>query len=211
MKKCDVCGKRAEGLGTYPTQIQGSVLCSNCYEDLSNFRVGRKYATLEKLEEHENITMKEITEKQFPKEVIDQFISWFDEKKQEVLEQQHIESLSNAESQYLMTSGYNFEGYDIIAYHGVICGESVLGTGFMSSWSASFSDVFGVESDSFIEKLQEARKAATSRAIERAVKTGGNAIIGVDIDYTMFTSNLIGVIFNGTSVTVKEKQNHITG
>lgn len=206
MKKCDVCGKRAEGLGTYPTQIQEVVLCSNCYEGLSDFRVGRKYSSLEKLVSKEKEILQEITEKNFPENVAQQFQIHFEEKKQEFYEKERIDNFSKTKDQYLMTSGYNFEGYDIIAYHGVICGESVLGTGFLSSWSASVSDMLGVESDSFIEKLQEARNVATQRAIERAIKAGGNAIIGVDIDYTMFTNNLIGVIFNGTSVSVEEKQ-----
>lgn len=104
----------------------------------------------------------------------------------------------------MMTSGFNFEGYRIIAYHGVIFGESVLGTGFLSSLDASVSDMLGAESSSFIQKLQEARELAQKRAILQAMKAGGNAIIGVDIDYTMFNNNMIGVIVNATSVTIEK-------
>ena len=30
-KMCSVCGKRAEGLGTYPTQFKDLYMCSDCY------------------------------------------------------------------------------------------------------------------------------------------------------------------------------------
>lgn len=202
MKKCDVCGKRAEGLGTYATQLYDVVLCSNCYEGLTKFRIHKRFSSIEVMEKNRQITMQEITDKKFPEEVKKQFERWYEERKQELYTMERQATLSQ---DCLMTSGYNFEGYEIVAYHGVVCGESVLGTGFLSSWDASVSDMLGAESSSFIHKLQDARSIATTRGIEQATKAGGNAIIGVDIDYTMFTNNLIGVIFNGTSVTIRKK------
>jgi uncharacterized protein YbjQ (UPF0145 family) len=40
--------------------------------------------------------------------------------------------------------------------------------------------------------------------IEKSVLVGGNAIIGVDFDYIMFSNNMIGVVANGTSVIIEE-------
>ncbi len=106
----------------------------------------------------------------------------------------------------LITSGYDFVGYDLIAYHGVVSGEVVLGTGFLSELSASFSDFFGVSSNEFAEKLKSAKNAAKIKLMEEAIKVGGNAIIGVDFDYVVFGNNVIGVCANGTAVEVKKKE-----
>ena len=104
----------------------------------------------------------------------------------------------------MMTTCPTFEGYRILSYHGIISGESVLGTGFISSWEASVADMTGTESEAFIAKLQDAKVAAKKRIIERCLFNGGNAIVGVDIEYTMFNSNMIGVILTGTAVKIEK-------
>ena len=43
----------------------------------------------------------------------------------------------------LITSGYNFQGYDIVSYLGHESVQVVLGTGFFSSFDASISDFCG--------------------------------------------------------------------
>lgn len=203
VKKCSACGKRAEGLGTYPTELKDAVLCSTCYEGLS-FRKGQKFKSIEGVERIKTVVNKEMQEKQFAEKAVEQINAWFEDKKGDVKAQLAMEVFEKQQKACMMTSGFNFEGYRIIAYHGVIFGESVLGTGFLSSLDASVSDMLGAESSSFIQKLQEARELAQKRAILQAMKAGGNAIIGVDIDYTMFNNNMIGVIVNATSVTIEK-------
>ena len=36
-------------------------------------------------------------------------------------------------------------------------------------------------------------------------EAGGNAIIGVDLDYTMFGASIVGVIASGTAVVIKPR------
>ena len=206
MRKCDVCGKRAEGLGTYPTQINDCVLCSDCYEGLKIFNPRRQFQSIAKFKENKEAVLKLIHEKNFPANVICQFEVFYMDKEHEVIAHTGMVNITENGDQCMMSSGYNFEGYDIIAYHGVICGECVLGTGFMSSFDASISDMLGEESIAFGKKLQQARDTAKKRASVNALQLGGNAIIGVDIDYIMFSSNMIGVIFNGTSVQIQKKK-----
>lgn len=204
MKRCDACGKRAEGLGTCPTEFNKIVLCSSCYEGLAAFAHGRGYRNLESLQKKHALAMSEMKEKQYPEHVIEEIENWFCDKEKEQLAKERVESCMVDAKRYLMTTGNRFEGYRITDYHGVITGESVLGTGFMSSWDASISDMLGEESASFIDKLKQAREHAKKRLIEESIKAGGNAIIAIDIEYTMFSSNMIGVILTGTSVTIEK-------
>lgn len=106
---------------------------------------------------------------------------------------------------HMLTTGYNFEGYKIKSYLGVISSETVLGTGFLSEFTASFADFFGTQSKMFENKLESAKQVAMEKLIQKSSVLGGNAIIGVDIDYTMFSNNIICVIANGTSVVIEEK------
>lgn len=42
--------------------------------------------------------------------------------------------------------------------------------------------------------------------IDEAINQGGNALIGITFDYVNFTSNMIGVIANGTVVEITEEE-----
>lgn len=104
---------------------------------------------------------------------------------------------------HMLTTGFSFDGYYISKYLGIISGQVVLGTGFLSEVSASFSDFLGEEANVFSEKLEIAKNAAISRIIRKSVEKGGNAIIGIDFDYIVFQNNMIGVVANGTSVMIE--------
>lgn len=104
----------------------------------------------------------------------------------------------------LITSGYNFEGYHIVDYLGVYSGECALGTGFLSSLGASFADFLGTKSTLYSGKLKEAKDYAMNQLIEQAKNVNGNAIIGLDIDYTTFSADIMGVIASGTVVKIQE-------
>lgn len=51
------------------------------------------------------------------------------------------------EEPLMMTTGFNFEGYNIVKYLGVISAPVVLGTGIFSNWDAALSDFTGTEAD----------------------------------------------------------------
>lgn len=102
----------------------------------------------------------------------------------------------------LLTTGNHFENHTIESYCGIVSGECVLGTGFLSSLDATIADFLGISSTSYNEKLDAAKQAALSIVEKKAAALGANAIISVDIDYTTFTADLIGVVVNGTAVKI---------
>ncbi len=107
---------------------------------------------------------------------------------------------------HLITTGFGFQGYQIVAYHGLVSGEVVLGTGFLSEITASFADLFGTQSNSFAQKMKDAKLAAQEQLIQNTVFAGGNAVIGVDFDYIIFGGNMLGVSVNGTAVKVVQEE-----
>ena len=104
-----------------------------------------------------------------------------------------------------LTTGYNFEGYRIVEYVGLVSGEAVLGTGFFKDYKASFSDLFGTESKSYSNTIKEAKRAVLYDMIKESINCGGDAIIGISYEFMVFSGNMVGVSVNGTSVVI-EKQ-----
>lgn len=104
----------------------------------------------------------------------------------------------------LMTTGFSFEGYSISKYLGVFSGECALGTGFLSSLGSDIADMLGTNSTSYSNKLRRAKEHALEQLQDQTSRAGGNAIIGLSINYTMFSRDIIGVIANGTAVKIEE-------
>lgn len=109
----------------------------------------------------------------------------------------------------LMTSGFDFEGYSITEYLGVYSGECALGTGFLSSLGSGFADFFGSNSTMYSDKLKRAKDHAINQLVSQVQRVGGNAIIGLDIDYTTFSADIMGVIANGTAVKIIKNESII--
>lgn len=102
----------------------------------------------------------------------------------------------------LMTTGFNFEGFHIDKYLGVFSGECALGTGFFSSLESDISDLFGENSKLYTNKLRRAKGDALEQLQDQTVRAGGNAVIGLSINYTMFTRDIIGISVYGTAVKI---------
>ena len=102
-----------------------------------------------------------------------------------------------------VTSGFDFEGSGITSYLGFVSAEVVLGMGLFRGIGADFADVFGAEAQGLGKKLREAKAAAFGKLRKDVLTMGGNAIIGIDLDYTMFGTSLVGVIASGTAVIIE--------
>ena len=107
-------------------------------------------------------------------------------------------------SKIMITSGFNFEGYIIKKYYGFCSGECVLGTGFLSSIGAGMADILGINSTKYENKLSKAKSMAISELEKSAMELGANAIIGLDVDYNTFSSDIMGVVANGTAVQIEK-------
>ena len=102
------------------------------------------------------------------------------------------------------TSGFSFDGFRIASYLDFVSAEIVLGMGIFRGIGADFADIFGAESQGLRRRLTEAKTAALDRLRGEVLDRGGNAIIGIDLDYTMFGTSLVGVIASGTAVVIEK-------
>lgn len=105
----------------------------------------------------------------------------------------------------LQTTGYNFDGYRIVKYLKVVSSEVVLGTGLFSSIGSSVADFTGKRSGAYERKLEEGKESVIYNLEKETTSLGGNAIIGIDIDYTNFVGDVIGVVATGTAVIIEKE------
>lgn len=114
--------------------------------------------------------------------------------------------LKEQRADVVLTTGPGLAGYTITQYVGVIAAETVLGTGFLSEFSASFADLRGKESSAFGAKFSAARQSATDKLRAKAVSVDANAVICLDYDYLTIGDNMIVVIANGTAVKASKNE-----
>lgn len=113
--------------------------------------------------------------------------------------------LSERISNHKLTTGYQFDGYSVTKYLGVVSGNAVLGTGMFTEIAGSFSDLFGSSSSPFESKMEKAKEMAIEKLILKSAECGGNALIGIDFDFLTLGDNMIAVSANGTSVVIENK------
>lgn len=104
---------------------------------------------------------------------------------------------------HMLTTGYDFQGYKIEKYIGLVSGECVVGTGIIADLFSDFSDISGTKSKTFSNKMKEIKNSAIKEMVEDSIRIGGNAIIGITCDHITFSGkNMIGISVNGTSVKI---------
>lgn len=111
--------------------------------------------------------------------------------------------LDDAISKIQITTTLNIDGYRVKRYIDIESIEIVIGTGIFSEIGGTISDFFGARSSAFEEKLQKAKETAFKKLKYKAFEKDGNAVIGIDLDYTEFSGNRIGLMVNGTIVEIE--------
>jgi uncharacterized protein YbjQ (UPF0145 family) len=103
----------------------------------------------------------------------------------------------------IVTTTPSVEGKSITAYHGVVVGEAILGANIVRDVFAGITDILGGRSGAYEEELGKAREIALRELEERARQMGGNAVVGVDLDYEVIGESMLMVSASGTAVTLE--------
>ncbi|MCZ8018701.1 heavy metal-binding domain-containing protein [Novosphingobium sp.] len=104
----------------------------------------------------------------------------------------------------IVTTTSTVEGRPVQQYLGIVTGEVIVGANLFRDLFASVRDIVGGRSGSYEDVLARARMQALQEMQDTARNLGGNAVIGVDIDYEVLGSNgsMLMVSASGTAVVV---------
>lgn len=102
----------------------------------------------------------------------------------------------------LITTTAIVEGQPVRQYLGIVTGEVISGANIVRDIFASVTDVFGGRSGKYEEVLARSRNQALDEMKAAAAALGGNAVIGVDIDYEVLgkAGSMLMVSVSGTAV-----------
>lgn len=105
----------------------------------------------------------------------------------------------------LVTTTSTLQGKQITRYLGIVSGETIIGANVFRDFFAGIRDIVGGRSGSYEEVLRQAKDTALKEMQQQAMAMGGNAVIGVDLDYETVGSNgsMLMVTASGTAVVVE--------
>ena len=104
----------------------------------------------------------------------------------------------------IVTTTQSVEGRRIVAYHGIVAGQAIMGANMFRDWFASIRDIVGGRAGSYEKVLTQGRQTALAEMIEEAQGLGANAVVGVDLDFETVgaSDSMLMVSASGTAVTL---------
>lgn len=104
----------------------------------------------------------------------------------------------------IVTTTSSIEGHPAREYLGVVTGEVIVGANIFRDLFASITDIVGGRSGKYEAVLERARNEAITEMQEKASAKGGNAVIGVDLDYEVLgkAGSMLMVSATGTAIKI---------
>jgi len=104
----------------------------------------------------------------------------------------------------LVVTTPTLEGRPITRYLGLVSGDAILGANIFKDFLAGIRDIVGGRSSAYEGELQKAKQMAIDEMLEEAHRLGGNAVVGVDLDFTTIKTGSGGsmLMVNATGTAV---------
>lgn len=105
----------------------------------------------------------------------------------------------------ILTTTPSIEGKRIREYRGIVTGEAILGANIFKDIFAGIRDIVGGRAGAYEKELIRAREIALEELREAATRAGGNAVVGIDLDYEVLgeSGGMLMVNASGTAVVVE--------
>ncbi len=103
----------------------------------------------------------------------------------------------------MVTTGFDFEGYRIVKYLGVVRGITVRSRSVVGNIAAGVQTLFGGNITIYTELCEHARGEAFELLMQHAAAIGANGLIGVRYDANEVTDGVTEVLAYGTGVVVE--------
>lgn len=120
------------------------------------------------------------------------------------------ETLRQITSEMIVTTAPLIDGYQIVDYLGIDGVEVVTVTDVVTDLVSAIKDEWGFKSSAFESKLRNGRQQALNGLKILAAQKGANAIIGIDFDYSEFSSNRTAIIVTGTMVRIEKRDRSVS-
>jgi uncharacterized protein YbjQ (UPF0145 family) len=103
----------------------------------------------------------------------------------------------------ILSNTESIPGKKIVAFHGVVSGNTVRAKHIGRDIMASLKNVVGGELKGYTELLQDSRREATERMVEQAQSMGANAVVNVRFATSSISQGAAELFAYGTAVKVQ--------
>lgn len=103
----------------------------------------------------------------------------------------------------MVTTGFDFEGYHIVKYLGLVRGLTVRSRSVVGNFAAGVQTIFGGNISVYTELCEQARQEAYELLVQHAVKMGANAVIAMRYDANDVADGVTEVLAYGTAVVLE--------
>ena len=102
----------------------------------------------------------------------------------------------------ILSTTPTLEGRPIREYLGIVTGEAIVGANVFRDFFAGIRDIVGGRSAAYEKELHKARQIALQEMEEDALARGGEAVVGIDLDYEVVgqDGSMLMVTASGTAV-----------
>ena len=111
--------------------------------------------------------------------------------------------------QGVVTTTFDVEGREVIAYLGIVSGQTAIGMMFLKDLVTSLTDTFGGRSGIMERNFRTAKDEAIKQMTEDARRMGANAVVGVNINFNSIEGKgkqMLMVIATGTAIITRAKK-----
>ncbi|QDI89657.1 YbjQ family protein [Candidatus Nitrosopumilus sp. SW] len=111
--------------------------------------------------------------------------------------------------QGVVTTTLDVEGREIVAYLGIVSGQTAIGLMFLKDWVMGLSDTFGGRSGIMERNFRTAKDEAIKQMTEDARRMGANAVVGVNVAFNSVegkNKQMLMVIATGTAVITRTRK-----
>lgn len=104
-----------------------------------------------------------------------------------------------------VTTSFEFQGYNIVEYHGLVRGIIVRSRSIVGNIGAGLQSLVGGNITLYTELCENTREDAFNLMIQHAEELGANAIIGVRYDANEVSQGITEVLCYGTAVRIEKE------
>jgi uncharacterized protein YbjQ (UPF0145 family) len=104
----------------------------------------------------------------------------------------------------MVTTAFEFDGYKITKYLGVVRGITVRSRSLLGNIGAGIQILFGGNISLYTELCEKARGEAFEIMMQHAEALGANAVVGMRYDANEVASGVTEVLAYGTAVVVQK-------
>lgn len=111
--------------------------------------------------------------------------------------------MANQPIHAMVTTGFDFSGFQIVKYLGLVRGLTVRSRSIVGNFAAGLQTLVGGNITVYTELCEHARQEAYELLIQHAQQMGANAVIGMRYDANEVMEGVTEVLAYGTAVVVE--------